>query len=642
MTNPKPLWQQPWLHVVLLAALVVLAYSHAPANGFVYDDQTYVRENAAVVRPTLQNVFFDTYPPGQPAAALYRPGLTLSLIVDRLGGGDDSAWARSAHLHNVLLHLAVVFLLYFLLRPWVGAVAAFGTSATFAVHAVLVEPVAWVCARSDIQIGFWCLVGAHVLRGRGSGVTRASLLSLVFIAALLCKESAVALPLIWLALQAADVRRNQERLPQSLWPVAPALALALMSILVRVFVFGAVSPTLRAFDGDPLNTRFCVSLMAFLRYCRLIVWPEELTVHWPPLPMTVDSPSVRVGLLCILVLVSGAVYGLRKRHLIGAGCAWFLIALLPYSNLVTPIGTVMAERYLYLPALGAALVLAAGLSRFLATSHTRLVRGALLATAGVVIVALLLATRARVADWHDDLTLWQAALRTQPSDLVAETAVTHQLLKRGDDLALAYAVLHWRAVQGRLSTLPPAVSISLGSNRVAWLTQQLSPHGEPLPATAVVAFASAGTHLQAGRFQEAHPILSRLVAEYPTCTQLQLTLAQDLMALAGEAPGVLLAQALVQLGTTRNLDPTDPRVYALRGSCFKRLARYNDALDAYSASLALAPGDFRTWYNRAMVYNAIGATANALVDLQKARQHAPEAERSAIEAAMHLIRTGTR
>jgi len=236
--------------------------------------------------------------PGQPAAGLYRPGLTLSFIADRMAGGsDDSAWAPIAHLHSIALHLAVVLLLFFLLRPLFGVAAALGASAWFAVHAVLVEPVAWISARSDLPGWFLVSGGRTCFAQQGLRLTRAALLASYSWPPCCARNPRWRSP----GLACAAGRRraaNQERLhshsirSRRRWRCVGQR-------LVRVFISGAVSPTLSAFAGAVEHTFWCFAdgLPALLPTGHLA---GGLTVHgrhcqWPLTAVRADGLAARGG-----------------------------------------------------------------------------------------------------------------------------------------------------------------------------------------------------------------------------------------------------------------------------------------------------------------------------------------------------------
>src|SRR5207302_1911942 len=84
------------------------------------------------------------------------------------------------------------------------------------------------------------------------------------------------------------------------------------------------------------------------------------------------------------------------------------------SNLLFPIGTIMAERFLYLPAIA----FAAGVAALIA----RVPRFAPV-VAAVVVIALAARTIARNPDWQSDVTLGRSAVQISP-----ESYKSHKLL----------------------------------------------------------------------------------------------------------------------------------------------------------------------------------------------------------------------
>jgi tetratricopeptide (TPR) repeat protein len=115
-----------------------------------------------------------------------------------------------------------------------------------------------------------------------------------------------------------------------------------------------------------------------------------------------------------------------NRRLIAFGIFWYLIALIPVSNLV-PTSTKMADRYLFVPTVGAILVLCA-----LATIVCKLRRSQIALCAGFMLVITLYTawsySRTRVwcgetTLWNNrpqpDLSLWVSAVETNPDDIYA-------------------------------------------------------------------------------------------------------------------------------------------------------------------------------------------------------------------------------
>jgi len=87
--------------------------------------------------------------------------------------------------------------------------------------------------------------------------------------------------------------------------------------------------------------------------------------------------------------------------------------LLPTSNLVMTIGSIMAERFLYLPSVGFCAVAALGLWRALGERRIAVVVSVL------VVLALGARTYARNIDWQSERSLWASTLAASPDSFKA-------------------------------------------------------------------------------------------------------------------------------------------------------------------------------------------------------------------------------
>jgi hypothetical protein len=139
---------------------------------------------------------------------------------------------------------------------------------------------------------------------------------------------------------------------------------------------------------------------------RLMLWPQPLLLNHPAL----EGVLWTAGLFVHLGLVIAALYLYQRKHCgLITGLAIFYIALLPASRLFGSDGTPphLAERYLYEPSIGLAVLLAFGL-RYLLRRGDRL-----LAAAPVVLAVCLLTpvTWARNADWSDEVALLEHEYR---------------------------------------------------------------------------------------------------------------------------------------------------------------------------------------------------------------------------------------
>jgi hypothetical protein len=180
------------------------------------------------------------------------------------------------------------------------------------------------------------------------------------------------------------------------------------------------------------------------------------------------------GVFVLLTVL--AVWAVAKRRLWGFAPAWFLLALLPYSNLAVAIGTVMAERFLYLPAMG----LAAGIAVMFPRDERATATPARVAFAVCLAVtaALGVAATQQARVWRSDTTLWRSAVAAYPDDRVANLAYTYYLLKEDTRGATTEAAAYWRTVRNRFR----AETSPLFLTRVQWIEQKLAERRTRAPS----------------------------------------------------------------------------------------------------------------------------------------------------------------
>ena len=106
--------------------------------------------------------------------------------------------------------------------------------------------------------------------------------------------------------------------------------------------------------------------------------------------------------------------------------AWFGVALLPESN-VAPLAQLRADRFLYLPLLGAAIWFAIGLERL-----PRLVAAPVWAAplpgrlaGAALVIACALATHASAAVWRSDVSAWTRVAERHPWSATAFLLLGH-------------------------------------------------------------------------------------------------------------------------------------------------------------------------------------------------------------------------
>jgi tetratricopeptide (TPR) repeat protein len=151
-----------------------------------------------------------------------------------------------------------------------------------------------------------------------------------------------------------------------------------------------------------------------------------------------------------LILTAWILMALRTRRdlpLVSFGLAWFVVAILPVSNLLFATGVLLAERTLYLPSLALSLVVAGFTDRALALRSRRIV----LVLTFTVAVALLVRTMLRNPAWMSSFVVQSVLNEEHPESWRAIRARAQGLERVGDmeeagsawDLAVRLAPLNY-------------------------------------------------------------------------------------------------------------------------------------------------------------------------------------------------------
>jgi Flp pilus assembly protein TadD len=416
-----------WLYllVVVLAWLPYLGLTNEP---LVYDAPATVLRNQAVQSGPLNDLlsvdFWGYRLDAAHGTRSYRPLVSLTYAVE--GRLFDNAPA-AFHLTDVALHclaaLLVVLLAESLGLRRVWAVAA---GALFAIHPIQTEAVASVVGRADLMAAV-CLLGALVLHLRADGARRplvldAGALALIA-AAFFCKEYAVAFPFV---LAGTDLARwwGSRRRPGRAIPFGLAsIGLLVGYLWLRYRLFGSLGgvPMLAASDHPLFDAPWIVRLSMAWRLmalaARLLVLPFGLNHHYRVGTLEiVESPFHPLAIVGVVLSVGGLVLAIfvsrRVRDSVPL-VAWLLVfaPLLPALNLVSLGGVVFAERFLYLPVVGLALVAAFTLERCCVTPEAR--RIAVVGLCLAVVAGCVLGAR-RVTDWSSDERLARSSVESYP------------------------------------------------------------------------------------------------------------------------------------------------------------------------------------------------------------------------------------
>lgn len=436
------------LYFLMLSLVTLAAYANAWSDALVFDDKFFVGSYRFSGLEELPFFFTeDLWAANGTRSGLYRPMLLISLFMDASLYGD---WVPGYHLNNIALHVLVTLLVFGLVRQLLRMTIAQDSSSDlfaflgaliFAVHPVHTEAVNSIFNRSEMLAAIGMLAGLwwflnHLERRPARAWAG---LGVAYLFALLAKESAVALPVLAVALvlvltPGRVLLRLRKCLP-ALWLLIPLSGYLMLraEALAPPEPAGIVETTITSERSGPTDSRqveiqdggsfrnfsaqFTGSRLPdedrLLGAAELIsqglgalAWPYPQKVYYEPLTRNL----IWIAILLQLLLVGTALYQCQRGCCaLVTGLAFFYLAFLPVTRFLGFLGPVppIAERYLYFPSVSLSILLAFGL-RFVAQ------RNGIKAAVAPVLAACLVLTPlcwARNAEWVDEVVLFEADYR---------------------------------------------------------------------------------------------------------------------------------------------------------------------------------------------------------------------------------------
>ncbi len=407
------------LSFFVLLVVTVTVYATVLGHNFLvnWDDHIYVTQNEAIrgfsfahVKEAFTRIYVGNYAPLQ----------IISYMFDyTLWGGLSPA---GFFFTNILLHFLNGLLFYILAvritgRPLWGFCAAF----IFLFHPVQVETVAWVSQRKNLLSLFFFL-GAFLLYNSYRDTENPQkrrwflyVLSVAFyIFSLLSKSVAVILPLALFLYDHcfygnSDLKRRVvDKLPY----LVAALFVAVVAINSQTAEFDG--GRVEYHGGGPLGTFFTM-LPVLARYLAILFWPTQLSVMYdPPVKTGFDGEVALAALLALSLVLLGIFLYRRNGKELFFCYLLFFVALLPVAQII-PISTLMNDRYLYFPMLGASLFLVCSVLGALerTSGSAKKIAAAILC---LPMLSLPILAHGRAGVWKDAITLWSDAVRKEPNN----------------------------------------------------------------------------------------------------------------------------------------------------------------------------------------------------------------------------------
>ena len=398
------------LAIAAIAVIVLSVWSVSLDNGFVYDDHKYLAGNPWVKDAAFIGDIFSSstadFSPADATSNTYRPMLYMLYMAEYLAFGLRPFYF---HLVNVLAHTANAALVFFLAlrllerQGRTRVLPAFFAGLAFGLHTINAEVVNWVSASAELLFTF-CVLAAFYIHMRGPGGANRLAAALLFFIALLFKETAAALPVIIFLYDYSKGGALRGR-----WK-AYALFIAAGAVygLLRLYAVGGIMHHKQA-DLSALEAVINIFPLVAAYFSKLVL-PVGLSAIYEFHPArSAFDPRVVAG-AAVVSAFCAALFFSRRKPAIFAGLSMMAVPLLPVLYVPALSSSAMADRYLYLPSAGLAIVLAALASRLdkKAAMASMVLASALLAAWGA-------GSLSRSQVWKSDHALWADAVKKAPN-----------------------------------------------------------------------------------------------------------------------------------------------------------------------------------------------------------------------------------
>jgi len=388
---PGP-WQLNTAIVFLFILATTLLYTRDLGLGFFrIDDPQYVVGNAWIQGATWEHIRQIL---SSPYYLNYSPLHLFSYMLDHSIAGLN---AYAFHLSTNLWAGAVAGLVYLVaLALTKHRATAIAAAALFVVHPVHVETIAWISSRKDLVAAAFVLPGflAYLKYRQRSAIVWYLFSLLLFLLALLGKLSVIAFPVVLVSFDLFSEKRPFTR------SIVDKIPFVLLAVVVAVIVRHAQPET-------GVQPDFSMRVVSFLQGIWLLTGFGNYVLYRVP-PGNGTALAQFAGALFLVALFTFPLLLHKRYPLVTVLIYWILFTYLPTQ--VLPFSYPVMDRYLFLPSIGAVILI--GWLIFKATDH--LPKWNVAAATGLVAVLSLLWLRETIdylSEWQDPRSVWYAATR---------------------------------------------------------------------------------------------------------------------------------------------------------------------------------------------------------------------------------------
>jgi tetratricopeptide (TPR) repeat protein len=417
----------PYLYLIAVLIMAIAVFLPSLQNGFTaWDDPDNVVGNTYIREFSLANIYAWFT---QPLLAMYTPFVYLSYAIDyKIGELNPFIY----HLHNLLLHLVNIALVFYAVKLLSRRLeAAVITAVLFAVHPLNVAAVAPVSTRGTLLYSLFFLGSyiayIHYIQKDERKQHYYAVSITLYLFSALSKSAAVVLPLLLLAtdyyakrLRTPDGKLDSQIIREKLPFFAVSIVFGIITLLVREDSGTIWSPHTYSFFERPFLIFYSLSF-----YIYRLFFPFNLSAYYPYpdnasgyLPLQYYLSPLFILLILFIVWKSG---GLRRVFVFGLLLYLINIALVLK---IVPVGHEnVCDRYAYLPYVGLFFIIGQlfcyvkynGFGISAVRLQGKIIATVILAIISLYVIFYSVVSYNRNFVWKDTFTLYKDMLDKNPS-----------------------------------------------------------------------------------------------------------------------------------------------------------------------------------------------------------------------------------
>jgi tetratricopeptide (TPR) repeat protein len=284
-----------------------------------------------------------------------------------------------------------------------------------------VESVAWVSELKGLMCTFFYILAfmAYIRFSRIGKKSFYIISLLLFLLSLLSKPMSVTFPVILILFDYYEEKLTKSKLIEKLPFFVLSFALSIVIFMAQKSWYAVSSDKLYLFPFS--NIAFYISKLTL---------PIKLSAHYEyPLIFGYLSKETFMSILVILGVVIYLINFKKIKRIVNFGILFFLVSLLPILRFV-PVGlSCAADRYMYIPMIGAFLAIAMLIDSF--AHNKQKVKKALIVVTGVYVLFLANLSFSRCDVWKDSYSLWSDIVVKYPDSSYARLYYNQTLAELG-------------------------------------------------------------------------------------------------------------------------------------------------------------------------------------------------------------------